>query len=81
MIDGGSGCSIAGDTIAMRGNDGALGDVSALQLYKYNQDLGGLVPIQDPVLTGQVLPMDLSHDYFVSGIKMNVMPSSTTRRR
>ena len=66
MIAGKEGmCSISGDTIAISGNDSDLSWVMQL-CYKYDLDLGGVIPIQDPIDTaGWVASMDLSNDYLV----------------
>jgi len=61
-------CSIAGDitltlTIAVGYHDSNRGSI--LQLYKYDQDLGKVVPLQDPIVVPRFPAMHLSHDHLV----------------
>ena len=59
-------CSIAGDTIAID-----IGRGRGVELYKYNTNLDGRVPLQDPIPTGtgwdlvSSRSLDLSRDYLV----------------
>ena len=61
-------CSTSEDSIVttVRNNTDPA-TTSALHLFKYNEDLDGLVSIQDPILTGfvKVMSTKLSGDYLV----------------
>ena len=49
MFDLGYGCSISGDTIVIIRYHLEAGRAYDLQLNKYNEDLDGVIPIQDSI--------------------------------